>query len=551
MKTTSKKLYHWSIDQYINKIRNGEILACKEIHELIDFLELKLNEPDVVIDGQKIDEAIENIEKHFPFKLLDWEVFILAFVVGVLYSDGTLMFNEFLIMMGRGGGKTGFMSIIEWYLTTKQGINKYHVDIVATSEDQAKESFDEVHTILEDNKKKYKKFFRWTMEKIVFQKTRSTLRYRTNNAKTKDGGRQGAVIFDEVHAYENEDSIKVFTSGLGKKKHPRRFYFTTDGYVRDGFLDQLKLEAKMILAGERPKRRTFPFICKIDDPEEVHDPNMWEKANPSIRYFSDLRQEMMDEYEKLEDRPSSYIEFMTKRMNIPSTDSYQEVTDWEVLMEITNISWPDLRGRACIGAIDYSDTTDFVGLGLLFKVGDKYFWLHHTLINKKSLKNKTYKVDLELAKQRGLVTFIDDETNKPEYLVKWFMEMAKLYNIKMITGDLYRINYVEEKFKEAGFGNMKVARSGWKTHTMLQPIIEDLFSYRNIIYAKDDFMMRWYTNNTFVQRDAKQNITYEKIEPKLRKTDGFAALLHALQFKDELNVVEVKINRKLRSVTGN
>ena len=67
----------------------------------------------------------------------------------------------------------------------------------------------------------------------------------------------------------------------------------------------------------------------------------------------------------------------------------------------------------------------------------------------------------------------------------------------------------------------------------MQPIVEDLFAYENIVYG-DDLMMRWYTNNVYIKRDPKQNITYEKIEPRLRKTDGFFALLHALQFADQL-----------------
>ncbi|WP_341276249.1 terminase large subunit domain-containing protein [Bacillus thuringiensis] len=61
-----------------------------------------------------------------------------------------------------------------------------------------------------------KKFFKWTLEKIVYKKTKSKIKYYTNNAKTKDGLRPGVVIFDEIHAYESYDNIKVFTSALGR-----------------------------------------------------------------------------------------------------------------------------------------------------------------------------------------------------------------------------------------------------------------------------------------------------------------------------------------------
>lgn len=542
---TWEPIYHHDIDTYMRMVRNNEVESSKEIKQLIDFVEEKIKDENIVILKEVIDEAVRNVNKHFPFKLMEWQRYIFAFVTGVFYQDGSLVFNEFLVMMGRGGGKTGFMSVIEWWLVSKQGIEKYHVDIVATSEDQAMESFTEVWDILDSEKKKYRKFFRWTLEKIVFKSSKSVLRYRTNNAKTKDGGRPGAVVFDEIHAYLNEESVKVFVSGLGKKKHPRRFYFTTDGYNRDGFLDQLKDEAAMILAGERPNRRTFPFICKLDDAEEVHDFKMWEKANPSINYFQDLKLEMEQEYEKLEDRPESRIEFMTKRMNIPSNDAYDSVTSWDNILK-TNQDMPDLSGMECIGAIDYADTLDFVGVGLLFKSDGKYYWKHHTFINQRALENRDYKIPIQLGVESGLITILKTEANRPEDIAAWFMEQSKTYRIKKITSDLYRINYLREAFKEYGFEKLEIARSGTKTHTMLSPIIDDLFSFGNIVYG-DDFMMRWYTNNVMKVRDGKGNLTYEKIEPKLRKTDGFMALVHALQYKDELTETLVTYNRKLKT----
>ncbi|MPQ45146.1 terminase large subunit, partial [Clostridium tarantellae] len=64
-------------------------------------------------------------------------------------------------------------------------------------------------------------------------------------------------------------------------------------------------------------------------------------------------------------------------------------------------------------------------------------------------------------------------------------------------------------------------------HNKLAPLIEQLFADENIIYG-DDKMMRWYTNNVYVDTDAKGNKCYKKIEPILRKTDGFFAFIHAL-----------------------
>jgi len=56
--------------------------------------------------------------------------------------------------------------------------------------------------------------------------------------------------FDEIHEYENYDTINVFTRGFGKRKHSRTFKITTNGYVRGGVLDEELELAKKVLTGE-------------------------------------------------------------------------------------------------------------------------------------------------------------------------------------------------------------------------------------------------------------------------------------------------------------
>ncbi|WP_202973819.1 terminase large subunit domain-containing protein [Lysinibacillus parviboronicapiens] len=526
---TKKSNVH--IENYIAAVRSGEVVVSKDIVALIELVEKKLMQENVWIDENAIEEAIESIEKYFPFKLFIWQKFVITCMFGLFYDDNSLVFNEFLLYMGRGAGKNAFLAALAFHMCGKQGIRGYNIDIVATSEKQAKTSFNDLHDVLEDHWKTFKKHFKKTLQVIRHIKTKSEVSFYTNNAKTKDGFRPGVVVFDEIHAYETEDNIKVFTSGLGKVPRARRIYLTTDGNVRDGFLDQMKEEAEQVLLGEISNSRLFPFICRLDDPEEVNDKRMWEKANPSLMHLPDLMLEMELEYDRMQNRPSAKIEFMTKRMNQPSQLSADGVADWDKIVA-TNRPLPDLKGAECIGGIDYADTRDFVGVGLLFKKDGKRYWKHHTFINHRSLKLFNYAVDIELAKEQGLVTIIYEETNKPEIIAAWFAEQSKYYRIKKIASDLMRINHLREVFQSYGF-SLDIARSGTVTHTKLQPTIEEMFAYENIIWG-NDLMMRWYTRNTYVQPDGKGNITYEKIEPKMRKTDGFFALLHALQFELEI-----------------
>lgn len=519
--------YHLFLDDYINGVKSGKYLASEDVKLLVQLVERKLQQENVIIDTNEITEAKEFIERYFPFKLYPAQLFVLACVVGLFYDDGTLVFNEFFLLWARGAGKNGFIAAISFYFIAKQGIRGYNVDIVATSEKQAKTSFNDVHDILEDRKTKMKKHFKWTQEEIKHLKSKSILTYHTNNAKTKDGLRPGIIIFDEVHEYESYDNIKVFTSALGKVERARRIYITTDGYVRGGVLDDFKAEAEMILKGELPNSRMFPFLAHLDDEQEMNDFAMWEKANPGINFLPHLKAEMMLEYDNLQTRPSLRIEFKTKRMNMPFMLSANGVADWPKILAASNEELPDLRGLDCIGGIDYADIRDFVGVGLLFKANGKRYWKHHTFINHRSLQLYDFKVDLALAEEQGLVTIIYDETNKPQYIADWFIEQSRKYHIKVIGADRVRFSHLQEEFTKDGLELVK-SINGILTHTKLEPVVEEMFAHETIKWG-NDLMMRWYTNNVYVKRDTKANITYEKIEPELRKTDGFFALLHALQ----------------------
>ena len=90
-------------------------------------------------------------------------------------------------------------------------------------------------------------------------------------------------IFNEIHQYEDYKN-NVFTTGLGKKKHPRRSYYTTNGDVREGPLDDLLETSEQILRGGEPDNGLLPFICKRKKGRCGSGEN-WPMANPSLPYL--------------------------------------------------------------------------------------------------------------------------------------------------------------------------------------------------------------------------------------------------------------------------
>ncbi|PGP34281.1 terminase, partial [Bacillus thuringiensis] len=86
------------------------------------------------------------------------------------------------------------------------GIPEYNISVVANSEEQAKTSPDEVKKTVRRHET-LKKAFKATETQTTSRATASVLKFRTSNGDTKDGLRDGAVMFDEVHQYESNKDV--------------------------------------------------------------------------------------------------------------------------------------------------------------------------------------------------------------------------------------------------------------------------------------------------------------------------------------------------------
>lgn len=524
------------IQTYIDLVENGDIRTCEEQQLLVALVKKAFQEEELKYDAVQIEKYL-SYQKYFPFALFPWEVFCFVLHNCIFKKDGTPRWSDLFVLMGRGGGKNGYLSFEDFCLITNtNGVAYYDIDICANSEEQAKTSFDEIYNILENPKyrKIFEKNFRWTKTEIQNKKTRSKIKYRTNNPKGKDGLRSGKVDFDEPHAYENWENINVFTTGLGKKPHPRRTYVSTNGDVRDGPLDQLIDKSHKILKGELPDNGFLPFICKLDNENEVHDSDNWEKANPSLPYLPTLKDQMKREYQDYLLDPIINNSFMTKRMNIPQGRKDTEVASWENILK-TNGELPDLSGATCVCGIDFSKTTDFVATFLLFKKNERYYGIHHSWFCTASNDKHRIKLPLNEMVERGILTMVNDVEINPTLIAEWVQEQRMKYSLEKIAIDSYRYSLLSRALRDVGYdANDKLVKLVRPSDVMLvQPKINSLFVSNKITWG-DDPMMRWYTNNTKLEPAPNNNFKYGKIEPKARKTDGFMAFVAAMTIEDEL-----------------
>lgn len=531
-----------AVSNYIELIRSGKVKACQEQLLLIDMVERVLTTEDVHFDEQQLEKYL-SYQKYFPFELFEWEKFCFALHNCLYTSDGRLRFPILVIYVARGAGKNGYLGFEDFcLLTSTNGIPEYDIDIFAMSEKQAKASWEDVYNVLESHKQKMKRHFSWTKEEIINTDTNSSFRFNTSSPKTKDGSRPGKVDFDEYHAYESYRLIDVAVTGLGKKPLPRRTIITTDGDNRGGPLDELKDKCFAILDGEQPDNGTLPFMCRLDSDEEINDKSMWEKANPSLPYLPDLCQELELEFFDYQLNPAANISFASKRMNRPPKTRINEVTSWE-LIEATNVPIDEaaIRGRPCVGGIDYMKTTDFLGAGLLWRVNGIDYWHSHTWICSESADLSRIKAPLREWESRGLVTFVDAAEIPPELPCIWLENEARKRgcNILMIAIDDYRYQLLSNALMRINFsadkGYENVLRVRPRDEMLRIPTITSGFVNKRFAWS-DSPIMRWCCNNSMTVTSKSGNMTYGKIEPKSRKTDTFKAFVAAECASDVLTV---------------
>lgn len=523
---------------WIDIVENGTYRSCEEQQLLVEHIQRCFETEDIYIDRAQLSNYMKICEKYIPFELFPWQKFVIALHDCTYWrGSGQVRWPDLFCMLGRGAGKDGTIAVESMCLTSPyNGIREYDVDICANNEEQAVRPVQDLTGFFEEpgTIKKIKRFYNWTKERVICTKTRSVIKGRTNSPKGKDGLRSGIVVFNEIHQYPNYDNINVFTTGLGKKKHPRRSYYTTNGDVREGPLDDLLDEAEDILRSGADDNGLLPFICKLDSKEDVHDEANWPKANPSLPYLPNLLSEIRKEYRDWSKNPDRLPAFMSKRMNLPEAVKEAAVADWDSIAA-TNQEIPDLKGWNCTVGVDYSKTTDWMAVNFHFKNGDKRYDINKAWICRDSRDIPRLKCPWREWAKTEYLEYVDDVEIHPSIVAGYIQEMGRKYNIAMVAIDSYRYSLLSDALSKVGISKELKNLMLVKQTDIIKvvPVIDHCF-LNHYFHWGNNPVLRWATNNTKTiryGRDAgadKGSFVYAKIEGKSRKTDPFMALVASM-----------------------
>lgn len=536
------------VEEWLTMVETGQVRACQDQHLLAAYVRKCFDTEDIYTDSEQLTNYLR-LQAYFPFDLFPWEIFVVGIHLCTYWQEtGFPRWPDIFCLLGRGAGKDGLIGFESvCVISPYNGIRKYDVDICGNVAEQATRPIMEVVDGFELSpyRKKLQKFFYWTTQTVTCTRTKSPIRGRTNNPTSRDGMQSGMVVYNEVHAYQNWDNVNVFTTSLGKKDHPRTGYFTSQGEVREGVLDSLLERCGRILRGEQLDNGLLPFLCRLDSRGEVHDPENWVKANPSLPYRPSLMAEIQKEYLNWKEKPDELTSFMTKRMGLPEVATDLCVTSWDNITA-TNRPLPEKLPLSCVVGIDYASTQDWVSVNQHFRLGELRFDISHSWVCTRNRDLPRIRAPWQTWDE---ITPVDDVEIRPELVTEYIQELQHHYTVAAVALDHFRFALMRSALEGIGFSPERKNIILVKPNDimMIQPVIESCFARRLFTWG-DQPSLRWATNNTKRVRSRKAsapgakdqvdtgNFYYAKIEAKSRKTDPFMALVASMVIEDRLEI---------------
>ena len=531
---------------YARKAVNGEIVTCEKTRmacrRFLDDLKRSKTDPDYpwVFDEHKAARPVDFMERFLvPTKgdydkmvLMDWQCFIECNLFGWVDKEtGLRRFQEALIVVGSGNGKSTMMAGNATFMACKDGEQGPEIYLLANSKDQAGIVFGECKAQIEASHYLAPRF-RTLRDGVYYDKAHAVIRHRSSDSKRLDGLNPHGAIFDEIHEYRDFKLLNIIKKKTVKRKQPLIMYITTMGNVLDGPLVYYYGQFTDALLGHLDPTvsdRMFAYIAEMDSTDDIEDSSLWVKANPSIGYTLDLSR-LEAEWKRDKLIPSERANFICKQLNIMVNADDMAFVQPEVIRRNHDTIPPEsLLGRRCYGGFDLSNREDFTAAALEFPLDDgRIFVKLHSWVPRRKVELDQEKIDYYGLAMKGYLTIVEGEYIRQEDVFDWFVQQSKDYEIVTIGFDPANATRLKQMLENKGF-ELKVIRQGPITLNDPMKDIKELLLAGKVV-SNSDPMLAWYTDNVRISGERrhadKQNWMPTK-RNKFRKIDGFMAWLDA------------------------
>lgn len=541
--------------EYIEKCKSKEIIIGKELMMMLDILLSHFDNPDLRFDTSKSDIRIKFIEKeckHYeapfagkPFILtLRQKAFIEAFYSFKMFDEElnrwVRLYQEYLLLISRKCGKSPLvaaMDLAEWFcgeLGTKIlcASNDYtQADIMFQAINAMREESPTLERVTRKNIKGI--FFGNPKQKKKRGKFSSQNKGCITKISAKTGAKEGKNIkvgsVDEVHEMKDNSLIMPIRQALSTQDEPIYSELTTEGFVRDGYLDQRLIEARKVLKGELDRPRWLIWLHTQDSEEEIwQDESSWVKSNPDlgvIKKWSFLRQ--MVEEAKESSATRAFV--LAKDFNLPQSASSAWLPESK-LVNLGTFSLEDFRGAFYISGNDFAETTDLCASTILLKrPNDKKTYFHTRYwIPESKLENSPDDVDYRQWEREGWITIVPGNSVETSVVADWHFELLKEYDLKPFKAG-YDNRFAKDfinRFEEI-FGEKMTINIPQKFDVLNNPMRTLEADIRDgLINYQDNPVCLWCFRNTGLVLDKLGRIMPTKMD-KTKRIDGTASKIDA------------------------
>lgn len=460
--------------------------------------------------------------------------------------------NKQYLIVGRGAAKSLYISCHQIYWLTIDTSTTHQVTTAPTMR-QAEEVMAPIRTALSRSLGPLFKFMtegslqnttgsKANRKKLASTKkgienflTNSLLEVRPMSIDKLQGLRCKYASIDEwLSGDVREDVVGPLEQGASKNDNYVILAVSSEGTVRNGPGDTIKMELMDILKGDYNAPQTSIWWYKLDSIDEVANPAMWPKANPNIGMTVSYDTYQKD-VERAEKAPATRNDILAKRFGIPMEGFTYYFTYEETIPHKRRDFW----GLPCSMGGDLSQGDDFCSFTFLFPLG------HDTY----GVKTRNYISSITLSKLPGAMRIKYDEFIKEGSLIVLdgtVLDMMEVYDdldqfieasefdVRSFGFDPYNAKeFVERWSNENGpFGVEKVIQ-GSKTESVPLGELKKLSEDRKLIF--DQSIMQFTMGNCIVAEDTNGNrkLLKRRYEAKI---DAVAALMDAW--------VAYKINRE-------
>ena len=555
--------------QFRDAVLRGDIPVCNEISLQMNRIDRRILDPRYYYDDKAIDGIVNfcndeltltdgsdlNLLPTFKLWLEDlygWYYFVRKKVwVGDPHGRGHYeekivkkrLTNKQFLILGRGGAKSIYASCPQAYELVMDPETTDQITTAPTMK-QAEEVTSPIKTALvrargpviefltegsmqnttgsDMNRKKLAS----TKDGIRNTVTNSILKVRPMSIDALQGLRCKVATVDEWLSGDiREDVIGAIEQGASKNDDYIIIATSSEGTVRNGPGDDVKMELRKILKGEYEAERVSIWWYKLDNIEEVNNPSMWVKANPNIgktvsyeAYYNDVV--------RAEQAPSARNDILAKRFGLPMEGFTYFFTYDETLPVDHHLSFWQCP---CTMGADLSQGDDFCAFTFLFPKAGTFGIKTRAYISERALDKLTPTMRDKYQRfiNEGSLIIMDgtilDMMKVYDDLDEFIQEVQ--YNVLGFGYDPYNAKeFVERWTQENGAYGVEKVHQGAKTESVPLGEIKKLSEDNLLLF--DEELMQYCMGNCITVEDTNGNrkLLKKRYENKI---DCVAALLDA------------------------